>query len=293
MAFEHVCPICGTVFSTARRNAKYCSNECRYLGHMGRTLYEKTCHVCGERFVSTRQDAKYCSQKCTGVAKRGVPSPKKGMFGFVPTRMCVQCGKIFHAHTDTAKFCSVKCKNDARRGVSIGGGFVHKCLQCNLVFISGEAKSIYCSVECYYISKKGKKHTPESIKNMSGHTPWNKGTRGEYTDDYRAKISKNHKDVSGSNNPAWRGGISFEPYCKDFNGATKERIRDRDNRTCQLCYVAEGEEKLSVHHIHYDKENCNPDMISLCRACHSKVHANRDYYEALFMGKLEEMGALT
>lgn len=108
------------------------------------------------------------------------------------------------------------------------------------------------------------------------------------SEDARRNMVLNHADVSGERNPNWRGGISFKPYCDKFNNKLKEIVRDRDNRTCQLCDKSETNNgrKLDVHHIHYDKPNCEPDLISLCRRCNLKVNYNRDYYEELFMTKL-------
>ncbi len=96
----------------------------------------------------------------------------------------------------------------------------------------------------------------------------------------------------GNKNHNWQGGKSFEPYCSKFNNQLKERIRDRDGRTCQLCSVKENGTKLSVHHIHYDKENCYPDLIALCLHCNIKANGNRIFYENLFMNKLNEKGLL-
>lgn len=76
--------------------------------------------------------------------------------------------------------------------------------------------------------------------------------------------------------------------------AIKNKIRDRDNHVCQLCGRTEKEnkKKLDVHHIHYDKENCEPDLITLCRFCNSKVNTNRDYYENLFIIKLKNINLI-
>lgn len=99
---------------------------------------------------------------------------------------------------------------------------------------------------------------------------------------------------SGESHWNWKGGISFEPYCSKFNNMLKEKIRERDNRTCQLCGKTEQNEdkKLSVHHIHYDKENCNPDLISLCKRCNTTVNYNRNYWEEIFMNKLNDRNLL-
>jgi len=79
-------------------------------------------------------------------------------------------------------------------------------------------------------------------------------------------------------------------YTKDFNFFTKERIRDRDSRKCFLCGVSEDklDRKLDVHHIDYDKTNCNDDnLVSLCRKCHldtSRYH--RDLWYIFFKAAL-------
>ncbi len=70
-------------------------------------------------------------------------------------------------------------------------------------------------------------------------------------------------------------------------------LHERDNRTCQLCGVKEnGRKKLNVHHIHYDKPNCEPDLVSLCNCCNAKVNFNRDYWELYFMKLLESKNLL-
>ncbi len=131
-------------------------------------------------------------------------------------------------------------------------------------------------------SMLGKKFSPEHCEHIRlsqlGRVPWCKGLHPQ--------------NLGGSNHYNWQGGISFLPYCSKFNKELKEAVRDRDNRTCQLCNEKENEEKLSVHHIHYDKENCNPDLISLCRVCNTKVNFNKEYYEQLFMNNLNNRALL-
>ena len=107
----------------------------------------------------------------------------------------------------------------------------------------------------------------------------------KHSEKSKQKIRDNHKDNSGSKNSNWKGGISFIPYCSKFNNELKEYIRERDNNICQMCGKSKGNnnQKLTVHHIHYDKENCNPDLITLCKSCNSKVNFNRDYWEQYFI----------
>lgn len=115
----------------------------------------------------------------------------------------------------------------------------------------------------------------------------------QFTEGTKIKMSKAKDGMFfGDENPNWNGGSSFEPYCIKFNNKLRERIRERDNRICQLCGVGENGRRHSVHHVHYDKENCYPDLITLCTSCNSKVNGNRDYYEKLLMKNLEERGLL-
>jgi len=87
----------------------------------------------------------------------------------------------------------------------------------------------------------------------------------------------------GKNNPNWKDGKSFEPYPINWTSEFKESIRERDNHTCKFCNKKQGKRKLDVHHIDYNKENLNPDnLISLCKACHSKTNYNRNYWEVIF-----------
>lgn len=139
----------------------------------------------------------------------------------------------------------------------------------------------------------------ETLRNANkGQTPWNKGKSGykvkPCSDERRRKISKSHIGVrTGAENHFWKGGISFDPYCSKFNNTLREEIRERDDRLCQLCGKKENGCRHAVHHIHYLKSDCEPDLITLCMSCNSKVNTNRDHYEELFMSKLIERGLVT
>lgn len=97
---------------------------------------------------------------------------------------------------------------------------------------------------------------------------------------------------SGVNNPNWQGGISGEPqYVKDWTYSLKEAIRERDNYVCQICSSPQEEQnrKLHIHHIDYDKTNCNPDnLISLCHSCHVKTNnKDREKWKHIFKNKMK------
>ncbi len=104
------------------------------------------------------------------------------------------------------------------------------------------------------------------------------------------KMSKAHK---GDKSYLWRGGISFLPYCDKFNFELKEKIRNRDNRVCQLCGKSEilNGRRLSVHHIDGDKmQGCDGKkwyLVALCISCNSKVEFDMNMYEFLIMSNIK------
>lgn len=120
---------------------------------------------------------------------------------------------------------------------------------------------------------KGKKRSKEDIekfrKSHLGKPNPNKG--------------KKMPQWSRENHPNWKGGISFEPYTVDWTETLKRSIRERDNYICQKC----SQYGNVVHHINYDKKNCNPNnLITLCRSCNAKVNFNRNFWTNYFNLKI-------
>ncbi len=148
-------------------------------------------------------------------------------------------------------------------------------------------------------------------KATKGRTSWLKGLTKE-TDERVRKLAEDPerrkkignaqrgeknffygKDMSGENNPSWKGGISFEPYGIEFNDELKNKIRNRDNFICQTCGKKQNGRAHDVHHIDYNKKNNDPsNLITLCHSCHMKTNSNREdsmnYYQEknLFIGEL-------
>ena len=95
------------------------------------------------------------------------------------------------------------------------------------------------------------------------------------------------------NHPNWLGGISFEPYDKNWDKKFKSSILKRDG-CCMICNISIEDlrlikKQICVHHINYDKklsikENC----LVLCNSCHMKTNFNRVHWTKFFQSLLSE-----
>lgn len=83
----------------------------------------------------------------------------------------------------------------------------------------------------------------------------------------------------GDDHPNWAGG--HVPYGPGWTAAKRRKVRDRDNRECQDCGMANDVhekrhgQKLHVHHIRParsvedpEERNGADNLITLCRDCH-------------------------
>jgi len=127
------------------------------------------------------------------------------------------------------------------------------------------------------------------LSDIRKHIPRNE----EWCKNISKSLSGNPKNIGtlGKKGPlsaTWKGGKSFEPYCNMFNESFKEWIRNKFNRKCYICGRSENinNKKLCVHHIDYNKKNCNPDnLTTLCRSCHIKTNFNRENWIEYFKNK--------
>ena len=122
----------------------------------------------------------------------------------------------------------------------------------------------------------GKHLSEETKRKMSdAHKGKNKGRH--HSEETKRKISMAHR---GEKSYLWKGGISFEPYSVDWTKTLKRSIRERDHYFCQICWDYGAE----VHHIDYDKKNCNPtNLVTLCKCCHTKTNHDRKKWQRIFM----------
>ena len=92
----------------------------------------------------------------------------------------------------------------------------------------------------------------------------------------------------GENNPNWRNGASFKPYCPKFNNPLKEHYRNAYSRICAYCGKSEifNGHHLSVHHIDGNKmQGCDDHdwfLVPLCKSCNSRGFERKPEYVFLF-----------
>jgi len=189
--------------------------------------------------------------------------------------------------------------------------YVEGCEECNESFLAYVRKDVdkrFCSVSCKNKKIKydrngernpmyGKKHTEESKHQISNNR---KGKccgdeNPSKRDDVKKKLCGEKNPMYGihrygNENPNWKGGVSFEPYCINWVKSFKDEIKERDDYSCKNPYCnSKNLYDLTVHHIDYNKKNCDTDnLITLCRSCNSRANSKRKYHKELYRSILNE-----
>lgn len=219
-------------------------------------------------------------------------------------RTCEWCSTIFEIKSNKHnRFCSRSCaikktntgrkhsdeinKKKGHKG-ELNGFYGKKHTEETKSLIGLKNKKTY---EEKYGSEKALDLRKQQSTRMTGTQ--NSFYGKKHTDESRAKISENHADLSGENNPmykkgyklkgdkngSWKGGISFGDYGFEFNNNLKTKIRKRDKFTCAAC----NKNGYSVHHIDYNKiNNSEVNLITLCRSCHGKTNFRREEWNIFF-----------
>lgn len=88
----------------------------------------------------------------------------------------------------------------------------------------------------------------------------------------------------GPNNQNWKGGVSKDPYCDLWNiKEFKEMIKAREGYKCINPYCSGKSTRLSIHHINYNKLDCDKEnLISICASCNSAANKDREWHTAWY-----------
>lgn len=200
------------------------------------------------------------------------------------------------------RFCSVECQNNWQKSISwvdrVGKNVAEKIRFEASLRIKGTNNPSTNKIVAEKISKSLKKYLNENPRIKEKNGMYNK----KHTDEYKKKSSESKKgkwsyDLNGynkllentprgENHPNWQGGISNLPYPFEFNKKLKNKIKERDDKTCTMC--DKKTQKLCIHHIDYDKNNLNEkNLISLCYNCHPKTNFNREEWKVFFESKIK------
>jgi len=190
--------------------------------------------------------------------------------------------------------------------------YIESCKICNEPFLSLNPKSPCCTLKCLANTEESKSrsktllskfyHLPKSethklnlsnSKKGKGLGPDNPNFNNKWSDEKKKQASEYLKGnglgkkkpwfsikISGSGNPNWKGGKSFELYCVIWKDKEyKYSIRERDSYTCQNISCRGSSKKLCIHHIDYDKKNCNPkNLVTLCFSCNARANFQREFW---------------
>ena len=116
-------------------------------------------------------------------------------------------------------------------------------------------------------------------------------------ENFKGEDNPNHGSIAmfGEADPNWKGGITDDEYCDVWRDKEyKQDIRARDNNECQNPDCRKNSERLSIHHIDYDKNNCRPqNLITLCISCNARANFNRNFWQAGYEGIIRSIYKLT
>jgi len=191
---------------------------------------------------------------------------------------CISCavfGENNHNYGNVYSTERRKKMSDVRKGKKLTKNHRMKISNAN----SGKNHPLY-----------GKKHTDKSKLKMSESSKGKNSGEKHYlygqhrSEEVKNKISKNKiGKCMGKNNSNWKGGISCEPYCQNWSSDLKEYIKERDENRCLNPDCLGNIHRLSVHHIDYNKKNCEPqNLITLCTSCNSRANKDREWHEAWY-----------
>jgi len=201
---------------------------------------------------------------------------------------CSDCGKTITYDSQRCRSCHSVHFGKSQVGEN-NPHYKHgkpKCLQCGKTV--KQYRNKFCSRKCSGMAESGKKHHNWQDKLKEKVCPICGSIFKTYTNDY-CSDECGRKSRVGDRSPNWMGGLSYQDYNVEFNSQLRQKVRDRDNHKCQVCGVPEVEclERLSVHHIDYNKKNSIMDnLISVCHDCHIKTNTKREYWKQYFQSKV-------
>ena len=262
-------------------DGKYCSRDCYYVGRKQDTEEKNKPNTecsrdgcdnkyyvsIGERNVGR---GKFCSHECYGIDKKGttLSEEHKQKIGQATKRMwedgVFDAPHIREAYAAQGRSTKGSKRTDEQKKAMSEDRKGKDVSQLH----TPEAR------EKQRQSLLGRKQTSESNKKRSETL---KGR--EFSDEHRRNLSVANKNRSediykrGEDHHNWKGGISKQPYPKEFSKSLRKRIRERDGHVCRICFIGVSGRYGIIHHMDGNKENNEGNnLILFCRKCHAQVH---------------------
>lgn len=143
---------------------------------------------------------------------------------------------------------------------------------------------------------KTEDHKLKISESKKGSIPWNKGVSHKKSTKLKISIAntgkkrsekfkiEKSKRMKGKKHPNWRGGCTSDGYCEEWRTVDlKEYIMERDNHICQNPQCSNINTKLCVHHINYNKKDCDPwNLITVCFSCNSMANYKREWWKSFY-----------
>jgi hypothetical protein len=141
-------------------------------------------------------------------------------------------------------------------------------------------------------SNQGKHIWEGKIHPLKGKIGNRKGIKASI--ETREKLRQSHLGQEAWNKGKGLGRVYYYYPSLFSNAIFRAKIKTRDDYVCQECNISEEEHiivfsyALSIHHIDYDKKNCNPtNLITVCHACNARANHNKDYWQQHFQDLLK------
>lgn len=231
---------------------------------------------------------KICWGKLEGLRLNSNGTFVKGHNSYVEKERCIECGNSYltlkHRQSEFCdRSCSLKrrvySKETKQKMVEawktrepVSEETKRKQSKARKGLLVGERNGMY-----------GKTFSAENKSNLSTRMKNNKYALGmKHSEETKRALSVMNM---GKLNGNWKGGISCAPYC--FEWANKEFklfIKERDGNMCLNPYCSTTNPcNLSIHHIDYDKKNCDPDnLITICNSCNSLANKDRHWHTSWY-----------
>ena len=217
-------------------------------------MYELECCECKKEFKHTHPRVKYCSDDCRKMHKISLKENK------TYKTQCRTCGKIFTSNNKNKKYCCRGCQsiNYNRTNLKSNNNITVKCKVCDCVYLQKSENHIYCSVDCY--NSENKDFSNNKFNQSS------RITKSNYEYLVRFKVEELiNRGIEGSKI------ISTEYFDFGFTSTLKDKVKERDKWSCQIC---NSKNKLEVHHIIKVRHRGSSDLdnlITLCTSCHRSI----------------------